>query len=561
MSRRGTSHHQHFTRQKRNEEVDRNRGRELAQNFNPEFQPRRDRETIRGRRDSSVLPLTCKPLYGFDETEQQTMSSESQDAFRAEIQAFSVGSGEALATGQQETGGQASVPQFGHQDPQQSLNNDLNRNSSGAIRKTPPSVQNNILLEPAAQVPTAPTPTLDRPTIDLMREMILASQKEMMSDIMTNLTQEFKESLKIETEKIVRQISSENTSSHPKRSQNNPQYGPPSNFFLGYREPTYSQNETHPGAYQPQNSRPNSSPAPQNSHPAHSAQGLFGAFQPPQQFQPSQHFQNRQPPQPNQNANAIQIQLDKWGFQFNGTNMSVDDFLFRIECKQATSNYSWQQVYSNLNNILSGPAESWYWSFRRNHPRADYASFRIALSERYPSKDNDIDLWRKLINRKMRFGESFDDFVDDIERIFYKMEDRPTELQLINVIRDNVTVDLSAYIGLARTNTLAGIKLLGREAEKLVEKLNPGRSKSYKKNVHEVSNDGPCATEEDHAFIEAFSGPRKEYKIFQCKRCKQKFRVDEETQEEKKVYCYGCGKEGVIVSKCPVCAENRKGSE
>lgn len=262
------------------------------------------------------------------------------------------------------------------------------------------------------------------------------------------------------------------------------------------------------------------------------------------------------------NQNINRTPLDKWGFQFNGTNMSVEDFLFRIECKQSSSNYSWEEIYNNMNNILSEPAENWYWNFRKNHPRANYASFKIALSERYPSKDNDIDSWRKLINRKMRFGESFDDFVDDIERIFYRMEDHPTVSQLINVIRDNATPDISTYIGLAQTNSLAGIKHLGREAEKLVNKLNANKSKVFKKNLHEVSNTGSCDTDDDHIlFIEAFTSPRKEYKIFQCKRCKQKFRVNEETQEEKRVYCYGCGKEGVIRSNCSVCAENRKTSE
>lgn len=240
--------------------------------------------------------------------------------------------------------------------------------------------------------------------------------------------------------------------------------------------------------------------------------------------------------------------------------MTVEDFLFRVECKQASSNYTWPEVYNNLNNVLSEPVESWYWSFRRNYPLADYESFKLQLSERYPSRENDIDLWRKLVNRKQRASESFDDFADDVEKIYYRMEERPTLAQLIELIRDNVTPEIAAYIGLARTNSLAGIKHLGRQSEKLVEKLNPNKNRLVKRNVHEVSTHEYCSSEEDHVFIEAFTPHKKDYKVYQCKKCSQKFRVNEETQEEKIIYCYGCGKEGVIVTNCPTCTGNRNAS-
>lgn len=120
---------------------------------------------------------------------------------------------------------------------------------------------------------------------------------------------------------------------------------------------------------------------------------------------------------------------------------------------------------------------------------------------------------------------------------------------------------ISTYIGLARTNSLAGIKHLAREAEKLVNKLSPNKNKFQKKSIQEVSTNEYCSNEDDHVFIEAFTSHKKDYKVYQCKRCSQKFRVNEQTQEEKRIYCYGCGKEGVIVSNCPTCTENRKASE
>lgn len=459
--------------------------------------------------------MSNTPLYCIGESEENL--TEGAQNPQDDIQRFSTGAGEAygsLASG---------VSSF-------AINNNANpMNTSPKIDVTNVhggQSQNNI-----NKAPNNIVPTMNAEMSTMFKDFIISTQQDMMADIIASLTTTFRETLQVEATKIDR--------AQVQQSANlNQSPGDESQFRLSYRVPRAAQNEAPPNQNQ-------------------------NAFQ---RQNPNQPFINYQVPLPNipnppncQNINRIP--LDKWGFKFNGSNMSVEDFLFRVECKQINSNYTWHEVYNNLNNILADPVENWYWNFRKHNPRAEYESFKLALSERYPSKDNDVDLWRKLINRKQKAAESFDDFVDDVERIYYRMIERPSVIQLVNVIRDNVTPEISTYIGLSRTNSLAGIKLLARDAEKLVDKLNPNKYKFPRKNINEVATDSYCRDEEDHAFIEAFTPYNRDYKVYQCTKFSQKFRVNEKTKEEKRIYCYDCGKEGVTRNSCTVCQENRKASE
>lgn len=530
-SNKSTVDHNIFIRRKRNEEADKLRNTDIEIPLEG-FPSRKDnRESLRGRRDLTVLPLSNTPLFGIDEQEENDLSSNSNlhESSHNEMQDFNSGAGEARGN---------IIPSI--------INPPIFMETqvpTGASNNDRVQIQSNVRLN---DVTGRTVSAMDPNMMSIVKEVIVNTQKDMMADIVANLTNTFRETLQLEAAKIVSQVGN-NLSQPPHARPATSQPGDESCYRLEYREPRFYQNELH-SANDSRPQRPNRDQQPpvinQNGPP------------PNDQIPPQNNFNI-----PNYQINNNRTPLDKWGFQFNGTNMSVEDFLFRVECKQMNSNYTWQEVYSNLNSVLSDPVESWYWNFRKNHPRADYNSFKLALSERYPSRDNDIDLWRKLINRRQRPGEAFDDFVDDVEKIYYKIEDRPTIPQLIDLIRGNVTPDISTYIGLARTNSLAGIKHLAREAEKLVDKLNPHKNRIMRKNVQEVSANDCCPNEDDHVFIEAFTPHKRDYKVYQCKRCSQKFRVNEETQEEKRIYGYGCGKEGVIVTNCPTCTENRGSSQ
>lgn len=548
-----STYKQHFTRSsKRNEELDRNRGEGAGLYPRVGIPSRRSsRDTLRGRRDSTVLPLSNTPLFGFEDEPEQSGTDFEAMSNSQDLHNFNMGIGDTNAN-------MGDLPPAMETSPQgvNPNHNNLNANRNANRR----DVQSqNIQAEHQTPNPQANVrQTLDPIAAHLVKELIVNVQKETLADMMKTLTEGFKETLRLEAQNIAKQVTSNVSNARTLYSGSAPTVaGDQSQFRLGYRAPSSNQNQPpqNPNVHEP------------NQNPFQGGPNYSRYEQPPiniyaQYPQYRQNYpQHRQNDNLQNNVNNPQrVQLDKWGIQFNGSNMPVEDFIFRVECKQSTSNYSWGEVYNHFNNLLSGPVEEWYWNFRRNSPRATYDDFKLALAERYPKKDSDIDLWRKLINRKQKLGESFDDFVDEVERIYHKMVEQPTNQQLINVIRDNVNSEISTYIGLNRTNSMVTLKHMAREAEKLATKLIPSsnRNKPYSKHLSEVSETEFCQNPEDHVFVEAFSTQKREYKVFQCKRCSQKFRVDEESKEEKRIYCYGCGKEGFIKSNCPSCSENRQ---
>lgn len=561
--------HEYNTRRKRTQVTDKNRNTSLPVPV-AQVPKRKDlRESIRGR------PLSNNHLPAIPETNEQDLSSESNNPKNnsSEIQNFAIAGGmENLAAGFDPNAVNNSQPPSRGSVSQPGAIPKVTNTSNVQNQTAIPPTNDGHLIDPAAMT--------------VIKEVIANTQKHMMDDIISNLTNTFKETLQLEAAKIASQVRNNfnQPPNNPPVSSNRP--GDESRYRLDYREDRYCHNQANFQSNSHTYSNPNSNPQAQQVPPrnntfsqpirncpsaSHNPNG-GNYFQQPREQNPfanepnfNHHAQQNFAQQPHDYApnyyNQNRLRIDKWGISFNGTNMAVEDFLFRVELKQNRSGCTWQEVYDNLNSILKDPVDSWYWDFRKKNPRADFDSFKCALSERYPTKDTDIDFWKKLINRKQKHGETFDDFVDDLERLYFKMEAPPTNAQFISVIRDNVIPEISTYIGLARPNTLIEMKYLAREAEKLVDKLKPNKSNFFKKNVNEVSDDDRCCNEDEHMFIEAFTTQKRDYKVFQCKKCSQKFRVNEETREEKRIYCYGCGKEGVVVTNCPVCLENKKASE
>lgn len=218
--------HQYYTRRRRFEENDR-----LRETEEPPFAgfiPRRsNRDTLRDRRDSTVLPMSKTPLYGIDEASETNLASNSNPQSHNEMQNFATGAGEAHgnitpAPGQSRVG--SPIPKG------------INR-QTGGIPKNRAHIQSNDLI----QGPTNNPPTgLDQNTMSLV--------KDMMTDMMAQMTATFKETLQLEAVKIARQVGNSSNQSLP--SKPTPQAGDQSSYRLDYREPQNHQNEARSGTNQ-----------------------------------------------------------------------------------------------------------------------------------------------------------------------------------------------------------------------------------------------------------------------------------------------------------------------
>lgn len=100
----------------------------------------------------------------------------------------------------------------------------------------------------------------------------------------------------------------------------------------------------------------------------------------------------------------------KWGIKFDSRNMSVDDFLFRLERLKVCYNASWDEILLNFHHFVSGPVENWYWVYLKSNPAVTWMTLRLALVEQYRSLETDSELSRKLsdsLNRSTIFIRRF----------------------------------------------------------------------------------------------------------------------------------------------------------
>lgn len=101
------------------------------------------------------------------------------------------------------------------------------------------------------------------------------------------------------------------------------------------------------------------------------------------------------------------IRVDKWGLLFNGnnTNLSVEDFIFRLEHLQAQYGVSWEYILRDFHLLLSGTAKDWYWLIVRTHGVLPWASLRCELLNQYKSNISNFEITRDLVERKQQINE------------------------------------------------------------------------------------------------------------------------------------------------------------
>lgn len=75
------------------------------------------------------------------------------------------------------------------------------------------------------------------------------------------------------------------------------------------------------------------------------------------------------------------VRLEDWGFVFegkmDGSEMTVDNFLFRVEIMRDASDYSNEDVFNFFSKITRGRAQSYYWQFRNTNRESNWEEFEI----------------------------------------------------------------------------------------------------------------------------------------------------------------------------------------
>lgn len=309
----------------------------------------------------------------------------------------------------------------------------------------------------------------------------------------------------------------------------------PSNFEYNFPPPSYNlaaQNNTQPPINPPTN--------------LHSDQPVLQSNPP--------NLQYDQPPRFEQIFRSEKIRVERFGLRFDGNsnNLSVDDFIFRLEYLQAQYNMLWSEIIRDFHLLVTGPAGNWYWLWLNNNRTANWPELRHALLQQYKAPQSNFDIMHDLVDRKQLPGESIDTFFHHLNLLRSKLDHAVTEYDMIKIAKRNVKDSVGRIVYPINVSSVDQLRIECLEAERhFLRKENKGTiqpTPRFTRQIHEAVLEVNDADEEElQAEVEAIGD-------LICWNCREPGHMFMDCPVvERKLFCYRCGRPNVITPKCPKC--------
>lgn len=292
----------------------------------------------------------------------------------------------------------------------------------------------------------------------------------------------------------------------------------------------------------------------------------------------------------------------KWNLYFHGTNqgLNVHDFVFRMESFANRDRIALAELDAILPRLLRDTAEKWYWIYVRKCPNSTYIQTRHALLKRFSGDDSDKEIRKLIETRRQRFREPFSEFLLDVESYNGRLNYPFSEMELVDLIRGNMDPALQNATLILNFTSTEDLRRVCQRFEKLWARTrnNNYPSQNTFKPRTNVINEISSPLEEDffaHSvynsndserseLLEEFSNsplveaihpkPRKSIsmsseqpnssktELLKCWNCaKSGHSYHDCIQPFRRVFCFGCGRDGFRKPICPNCTLNAKTSE
>lgn len=334
--------------------------------------------------------------------------------------------------------------------------------------------------------------------------------------------------------------------------------------------------------------RPNMSIPPPNAYPYGNAPNVGYSYPPNPEYElryrtpgnentaPGSGAHNRNNMNANGNANNAHVRnnqganerniavpndkvnMENWGIKYDGANMTFEQ----------ASGYTSKQVFDNFHKLLTGENMiSWYWGYRQGNQNATYEDFKIALNQEWGSRETDIEIWRKMLARRQRPNETFDKFWEEMRTMVYRLKYIPDSADLIGLIRGNVLPEIELSLVADKTLSVPDFIKACRVADDIVKKsanVYGCKPFGFRKSVNEIEFEPEAVVDE----LKRSSRPvmsqnsskveeNSQEAFKNCWNCNEEHRFRDCIYEIKGIFCFRCGRRGVIAPRCR-CRENRQ---
>lgn len=262
------------------------------------------------------------------------------------------------------------------------------------------------------------------------------------------------------------------------------------------------------------------------------------------------------------------IKIDKWKISYDGTT-DVDDFLFKVDSLKNQWNCPADQVVASFHTFLKGKAETWFWSYLKQHPNTTYDILKLAITKQFGKIENDCDKIVKMIERRQTPKESFDDFFTDMLAMNVRLSQPMSDTKMIDLIKNNTKESLGSLLFTTDVFSLDHLRDSARKAEKYVTRQQQVRTQ--KKLVSEIEI--PEMVEElveEEGEIAAFryqgqqNRERKEIdtRHFKCWNCDQVGHSFYDCPSEtRNLFCFRCGEKNITTVQCKKHQKNKSSNE
>lgn len=253
-----------------------------------------------------------------------------------------------------------------------------------------------------------------------------------------------------------------------------------------------------------------------------------------------------------------QVPVWKWGITFSGDGQgySVNAFLERVEELRECRRVSKEELWLSAIDLFSGPALIWFRAVRRQlESWEELAKF---LRQEFLPLDYEELLWEEIKSRTQGSDERLTVFISIMMNLFSRLSNPPAEDKKLAIIRRNLLPYYTDRLALHPVNSLTELFDLTRKIEESrvrIEKFKPPPSRRACLEV-DLAYQGRlknCAT----INVESDDGPTGTANKFKgegsCWNCGEPTHFFKNCPSKRKVFCVGCGCNGVYRRECSSC--------
>lgn len=241
--------------------------------------------------------------------------------------------------------------------------------------------------------------------------------------------------------------------------------------------------------------------------------------------------------------------IQTWNISFNGNSskLPVDKFIYMVTALTNDSlGGDFEVLCEHLHILFNGRGLDWYWRYRRSVERVEWTLLCEALRSHFQDHLSDGDIKELIREKKQKESESFDEFYSSIQYLCDRLRYPIPDHELLDILRRNLRPKIRSELFYQNITSVAQLRHLLLRREALLDDIDKPGFRSARRQINEVELDSTT-------YSVSHENEISELGKIKCWNCRKDGHRYVDCLEDRKVFCYGCGLEGILKPNCLVC--------